>query len=311
VAQLVSQGQTALAEEDPRTAKARFLSALAMILAEPSLRTQELGIVGWLDHALREAEQDRWRQRAAPRLYEARRDEAVLAVGLLDPAQASEVRAAREAIQAALELTVADDPAWRSERDKLVLLGAELSLREGKPEQALAALEQTSGASCRLWRERRAYCLDKLGRASEADSERQLAARVPPADAFECFVHGIERYHSGDLAGAIAQFDQALQLEPAHFPGRFAQGVCFLHAGRPGESKVAFTACIAQRPQFAWTPGYRAMAFLQLGDRTAADEDFRYARELFTAEAGPAGQATAAAKWNRLVREKRLLRLGD
>jgi len=58
---------------------------------------------------------------AAP-LFEELRDEAFLKSILLDPGQQAPVGTARKAIQAALALTIADDPAWLLERGQLTLL---------------------------------------------------------------------------------------------------------------------------------------------------------------------------------------------
>src|SRR5205085_9211031 len=53
----------------------------------------------------------------------------------------------------------------------------------------------------------------------------------------------------------------------------------FLQMKRPGEAKVALTACIGQRPRCCWSHLFRGEAQLQLADLVAAAQDFQTASE--------------------------------
>jgi tetratricopeptide (TPR) repeat protein len=276
VTALVNDGRDALARQDDRAAREKFLAALAKVRAEPGLADQELGVRGWLDQSLRDGERQRWSRRRPPPLFEDLRDEAFLRAVVLDPDRAKPSPAARRAIADALALT-ADDPAWRDEREPLVLLDAGLLLRGGDPAAALARLDGTASRHARLLR---ADCLVRLGRHPEAAAEQAAAANLPDADALGHFLAAVERFTRHDLAAAAAGFEQALLAEPDHFAARCLQAACFLGLGRPGEAKVALTACLAQRPGFAWSYLLRGRACLLDGDAAAAQSDFRRGLDL-------------------------------
>ena len=280
VAALVKEGQEALDRQDERTAREKFLAALATIKGEPALEDHELGVAGWLDHTLRQAEQNRWRTRRPPTPFDELRDEAFLLSVLFQPKDAESVRTARDALQNALSLTVADDPAWRREREQLVLLDVDLILREGDAASALALLEREKGTASRLWHQRLAECLERLNRKPEAEQERRLAEQSPPSDAFGFFLHAVDHYRQQDPAGAIRDLDKVLEREPDHFTARLFQAFCFLDLKRPEEAKVALTACIGQRPLFVWSYLFRGLASLQLKEYSAAARDFQRVHEM-------------------------------
>ena len=279
VAALVRDGQAALERHDNKTAQDRFLRALILVRAEPALRDHELGVAGWLDHSRRQDEQERWQQRRPPPLFEELRDEALVQCILLEPQQPQGVAAAHQAIQSALGLTVADDPAWKSEREQLALLDAGLLLRRGDAVAALALLDRSTGIESSLWHQCRADCLDRLGRQVEAAQARRRANQLAPQDTLAFFLSGIERFHQRDLTGAIRDFDQVLLREPDHFMGRLFQAACFLRLRRLGEAKVALTACLAQRRHFAWTYLLLGQVHDQLNETAAALEDFQHGLE--------------------------------
>jgi serine/threonine protein kinase/lipoprotein NlpI len=285
VSRLVGEGQQALARNDNQGAQERFLSALALVRSEPALQDSALGVLGWIDHGYRLANQERWSQRRPPPLFDELRDEAVVLCLLLDPSQPRSIADARQAIQAALALAVPTDPAWRSERERLALLDADLLLREGNAEAALVLLDQAGGIESRLRQNRRADCLERLGRKAEAESARQRADELAPRDTLAFFLSGIDRLQRHDLAGAAADFDQVLMLEPDHFMARLCQGDCFLRQNRLGEARVALTACLGQRPRFAWTYLLRGQMFHQSHDDADALGDFQHGLDLKPREA--------------------------
>ena len=103
---------------------------------------------------------------------------------------------------------------------------------------------------------------------------------LPPDVATVRLFAGIERFRKRDFAGAGQDFEAVLDLEPAHFSARLFQALAALHAERPGEAKVGLTACIAQRPRFAWNYYYRGLCAEKSGDLEAARRDFARAVEL-------------------------------
>ena len=275
VAGLMTEGQEALQRGEEDTAQARFRRAWLLIQGEPALRDYDTGISGWLDHSRRAANQQRWKQRIPPREFDDLRDEAILQSVCLDPLRHAPVRIARQAIQAALELTIAGDPAWDLERELLVLLDADMVSLEGDAAGAIVRLDE-SGLSSRLVHQRRATYLERMGRKAEADSERLRAEQFPPTDLPTArFLSAVDQLRCQNLDGAIRDFDKVLDAEPEHFMARLCIAVCFVRQKRPGEAKVALTACLAQRPRFVFSYLFRGQANLQLGEPADALQDFQ------------------------------------
>jgi serine/threonine protein kinase/tetratricopeptide (TPR) repeat protein len=272
--ELVLLGQEAMERQDVDAARGKFQAAWVLVQAEPALQDLNTGVVGWLIHGERAALQRGWKQRVPPPEYDDRRDEALLLSLLLGQAPS-----AREAVQAALALTLTGEPAWGRERELLALTDADLLLLQAGAAPALRRLNQENEFPTRLSRDRRADLLERLSRQREAERERRLAAKSPPEGGRALLLAGAERLRRRDLDGAARQLERALDAEPEHFSARLLQAVCFLHQKRPAEATVALTACVAQRPGFAWSYLLRGQARLQAGDRAAAVEDFRRAAE--------------------------------
>src|SRR5262249_26342417 len=147
----VKEGQEALLRHEEDIAQERFREAWIKVQAEPALQDYQTGVAGWLDHSRRAANKQRWKQRNPPREYDELRDEALVQSLLLDPLRQEPEPAARQAIRAALELTLAGDPAWRKEREHLVLLDADLIGLQAGAAQALARLDEVEQPSSRLF----------------------------------------------------------------------------------------------------------------------------------------------------------------
>jgi tetratricopeptide (TPR) repeat protein/tRNA A-37 threonylcarbamoyl transferase component Bud32 len=274
VDRLMKEGQEALLHHEEDIAQERFRRAWIKVQAEPALQDYQTGVAGWLDHSRRAANQQRWKQRNPPREYDALRDEALVLSLFLDPLRQEPELVAGQAIRAALELTLADDPAWRKEREQLVLLDADLIGLQTGAAQALARLDKVQQPSSRLFHARRAEWLDRAGREAEASRERLRAEQFPPDDISTWLLSGADHLRRRDLGRAVRDLEALLNAEPEHFTARLLLAIGFLLQKRPGEARVALTACLAQRPRFAWSYLFRGRAFVQAGDLASAAEDF-------------------------------------
>jgi Tfp pilus assembly protein PilF len=290
---LVREGQDAVARDDHRIAQARFLTALQKIRVEPALRDQELAVAGWYDHSVRLGEKQSWHQRQPPPVFEERRDDALVQCVLQDPLSKQALPAARQAIQDALALTLAEDPAWRPDRELLLALDADLLLRAGDAAGALMLLDRNPSAESRLGHLRRADCLALVGRKAEAEQARLQADKFPPQVATEKLLAALDRLQRQDLDGAARDLDAILASEPNHFMARLFQAACFLRQKQPAEAKVGLTACLGQRPRFAWTYLLRAEAHLQMKDTAAALRDFQSGLDLKASNPARAALLTA------------------
>ena len=280
VERLAAEGQDALARQDDDVAEARFREAWIQVQGEPALRDYQTGVAGWLDHSRRAANRQRWKQRVPPREYDDLRDEALLRSLLLDPRRPESVAAAREAVAAALALTLPDDPGWRHERGQLTVVDADLVAHEAGAAPALARLDDLACYSSRPFHGRRADYLDRLGRGAEATDERRRADGLPPDALAVRFLAGTDRVRRRDFAGAALDFEAVLDAEPEHFTARLFQAVCALQLNRPAEARVGLTACVAQRPRFGWSYQFRGRCAEQSGDPASARRDFERAAEL-------------------------------
>jgi tetratricopeptide (TPR) repeat protein/tRNA A-37 threonylcarbamoyl transferase component Bud32 len=280
VARLMKEGQDALLRQDVDQAQARFQAAWMLVQGERALQEEQTHVAGWLDHSRRAVSQHRWRQRIPPREYDSLRDEALFLSLLLYPDQQEGVRVARLAIDAALALTLPDDPVWRGERERLIVLDADLYLWGGAAEQALKRLADAAEPFSRLVHERRANYLDVLGRKTEAVQARQRAEQFPQEKSEVLFLRGIDHLRHKEFAEAAREFEQVLDEEPEHFTARLFQAACYLQQQQPTVAKVALTACIAQRPPFGWSFLLRGQAHLQEGNCAAATQDFERALNL-------------------------------
>jgi tetratricopeptide (TPR) repeat protein/tRNA A-37 threonylcarbamoyl transferase component Bud32 len=280
VSRLMKEGQNALLRQDADQAQARFQAAWMLVHGEPALQEDQTHVAGWLDHSRRAVSQHRWKQRVPPREYDSLRDEALFLSLLLHPDKQEGLRAARLAIDAALALTLPDDPAWRGEREQLIALDAELYCWEGATERALQRLADAGEPASRLVHERRAHYLDVLDRKAEGDQARKRAEQFPLEKSETLFLQGMDRLRRKDYAEAVRDFEQVLDAEPEHFSARLFQAACYLQQKQPTVAKVALTACIAQRPRFGWSFLLRGQAHLQEGDCAAATQDFERALNL-------------------------------
>jgi serine/threonine protein kinase/tetratricopeptide (TPR) repeat protein len=274
------EGQEALQRGDGELAAEKFREAWVEVQGEPALRDYHLSVSGWLDHSHRAVSDQQWKHRLPPREYDERRDEALLRGLLLDPQSEHPVREARNAVAGALEFTLPTDPAWRVEREQLTLLDAALIHVDAGAQQALARLSTAEDFSSRLFHTRKAVYLEQLGRKDEAHAERSRAEQFPPNETANRFVEGMDHARCREFAAAIRDFEAVLDADPEHFMARLFLAICFLHQDRPAEAKVALTACIAQRPRFAWSYLLRGRCIEKLGDPVAAKRDFQRAAEL-------------------------------
>lgn len=280
VAELVRDGQTLLEHGEADVAYGRFHEAWLIVQAEPALEDHRPGVGGWLDHSRNAINQQQWKQRVPPREFDERRDLALLESLLLDPLPEAPIATVRESIRGALELTIAGDPAWQRQRQRLVLVEADLIARDASAEQALAYLDATREFPSRLFHEYRARFQAQIGQQEDAERARAQAALFPQDAAESLFMRGMDRIRQRDFPTAMINFDELITLEPEHYTARLFQAVCFLNLKRPGEARVALTACIAQRPGLYCNYYFRAQALMAMGESRLAVLDLQRVLEM-------------------------------
>jgi serine/threonine protein kinase/tetratricopeptide (TPR) repeat protein len=180
---------------------------------------------------------------------------------------------------------------------------------EEKREQAAQGLRILDRAN-QLGSPTRAFCLcqarqlARQGDQSGSDAARQQAEAIQPVSASDFYLTGVDRYQDGDTPGAIQSFHDALGLQPSHFEAQCFLAICSLNAGRPGEARIGLTACIGQRPRFAWCFLLRGVAAVQEQAYADAEADFTTARNLDAS--GLVGFAVHANRGRALLRQGKL-----
>src|SRR5579871_1243245 len=150
-------------------------------------------------------------------------------------------------------------------------------------EQGLHILDRASqlGPPTRAFYLCQAHLLALRGDSSESEAARKRAEAILPVTASDFYLTGVDQYQDGGGATrAIRSFRDALRLQPNHFEAQCFLAICSLHAGRPGEARIGLTACIGQRPRFAWSYLLRAIAAVQEQAYADAETDFAVALTL-------------------------------
>jgi tetratricopeptide (TPR) repeat protein len=136
----------------------------------------------------------------------------------------------------------------------------------------------------------KARCHRALGEGKDADLEEQRADDEPPT-ALDHFLQA-EEYRarasdpaetSGDpptwqpnrdfLLKAVAEYQEALRLEPNHFWCFLQMGRCYLSLKQGAEAVAALDACVALRPKKPWGYSARGLAKELLRDHEHAEAD--------------------------------------
>ena len=174
---------------------------------------------------------------------------------------------------------------------------AELGPEEERATQRTRALEwlsktESGGLRSRVLYELRAEVLRLQGDAAAADAARTAAQDLAPQTAWEFVSLGeLQRKTAGDPLSALTYYQQALEKDPKYSLALYFTVVAnLLHVqqldvpeggGREADvrgyltaSVTAFTACLAERPDFAWPLLLRAVAQASLGEDGQADADF-------------------------------------
>ncbi len=170
------------------------------------------------------------------------------------------------------------------------VVGSYLRVRRQAGRQAIARAHRAGldlldeaeallGPSHVLYLARRAHAA-ALGLSQMADAAARGAEALPPRTAWDHDAAGRILLAGGDLAGAQAHFEKALELRPQDVWPNFHQGVCAFRRGRYDEALVAFHVCVALAPDRAECYYNRALALAALGRDAEAARDFDRARVL-------------------------------
>ncbi len=159
-------------------------------------------------------------------------------------------------------------------RIELLLVWAEALAQGGPGEdpkagaaEAVRVLElaRDLGAPALAYRATLARCLLTKGDTEAAARHRAAADATPPADALDHLALGLERHRGRDWIAAIAEFEQALRLEPDQFRAQLLLAVCQLQVRRPAQARANLTACLQRAPKSSFLYRLRGFAYGEEG----------------------------------------------
>jgi serine/threonine protein kinase/tetratricopeptide (TPR) repeat protein len=162
-------------------------------------------------------------------------------------------------------------------------LWARLRVRLAAPAEATAARQEALAVLRQAETRFGASLAVRLQRhALEQGPDRPIAAPIEPAPAtaWEFYTLGRWLFTTGDLAGAAAAFDSAVDLSPQDFWPWYGKGLCSYRQKRPDLAAHAFTVCLALAPDSAACYHNRGLARAADGDNAGALRDYDRALRL-------------------------------
>ncbi len=158
--------------------------------------------------------------------------------------------------------------------------------------RAVSLLDQAeqldSTAPAALFADRATYQA-ALGNADQAARDRARAAQVVPTQSRDLTMLGTSLLAKGDTTGAEAVLRAAVVQDPTLLWAWFAMGHCHFDQGRFLEAAGDFNACVACRPEYAWSHFNRALALARAGRlldaKLAYDRAIEIDPDLFEARA--------------------------
>ncbi|MBE9183887.1 CHAT domain-containing protein [Microcoleus sp. LEGE 07076] len=123
-------------------------------------------------------------------------------------------------------------------------------------------------------------CLNDLPRNREALSQLKFIGIQISKKPGELFNRGIERCHAGDLGGAIAAFEKALEIDPKCHIAWNNLGVTLNDLGRYSEAIAAFEKALEIDPKFHYVWSGLGLTLKELGRYSEAIAAFEKALEI-------------------------------
>jgi eukaryotic-like serine/threonine-protein kinase len=166
----------------------------------------------------------------------------------------------------------------------LLLAGARVRQSHGQPavvRQALGLLARAEAIANlpptrALWEDRARY-LAMLGEQEQSQIARRQADQTPPTTARDHYLLATSLARKGtrdDLARAVSELDQALELNPRDYWSSVQRGVCELELGNLVAAGGDFGNCIGLWPDFAWGYFNRGCVLDRGGKKAEAIKDY-------------------------------------
>ena len=132
-----------------------------------------------------------------------------------------------------------------------------------------------------LWFDRASYW-SQLGETDRAGSARARADAIPAAGARDHYLLAISHARHGGLDGyrrAIAELNEALELQPRHYWSALQRGICRMELGEYAQALGDFGTCTGLWPEHSWGYFNRGCVLDRMGLKADAINDYTAALE--------------------------------
>lgn len=119
-----------------------------------------------------------------------------------------------------------------------------------------------------------------LASISDTRIKSSLLAQADKKEAIIYFHRGINRHTSGDIKGAIAEYNQALRLRPDFAEVYYKRGISRYKLGDLKGAILDYNQAISLNPNYAGVYNHRGFTRHDLGDFPGAIRDFNQALKL-------------------------------
>lgn len=152
------------------------------------------------------------------------------------------------------------------------------------PEESLSACHQLIGNADRDHLPgliaARGVAFHRRGDHRRAVAEYTEAIRLNPRDSYSHFNRGLIYEHMGDVEQAIADYSRAVRLRPEDSAAHLQRGLIFLDMNRLDDAVADFTRAHELKPNDAWPLANRGISYAWKNDQAAAERDFQAVRAI-------------------------------
>jgi tetratricopeptide (TPR) repeat protein len=120
----------------------------------------------------------------------------------------------------------------------------------------------------------RGYAYHRMGEYQKALADYDQAIGLDPADSYALYNRGLIYHRFGDRQRAIADYSASLKLRSDNAEGYLNRGLTFLDTGRLDEAIADFTRLHELEPDNQWALANRGIAYAWKQNVAAAERDF-------------------------------------